>query len=228
MADALLFFVQDHTEIRHFDAFERDRVELVIRFTGERYWFDVESTLQDVGDGKTLRPVDIASGSPGRWRLREPAEAFMPMSQQDWAFFNASGGHDFSYVFDTGSSRVMARQEATQSPTRISQIRRRIILPRNFERFEKTALRFIVRGSASLPVRHELTLLKNGVADPNIDGLDIIASAGSTFEARSATPEGTYRLGDFITLEVEVETTTNGEFGEFGDLQFKYKTLSNK
>ncbi len=66
-----VFFVQDFNEIRNFTGFDRTKAELVIRSSRDRYIFNSTSTQQDVGDGKSLRPVDIAPTDPGRWILIE-------------------------------------------------------------------------------------------------------------------------------------------------------------
>lgn len=71
MADNLqVFIVRDFTEIRTFASFARAKTELVLRDSGRRYVFEVDSTEQDTGTGAALRPLDVAIGSPGRWIAR--------------------------------------------------------------------------------------------------------------------------------------------------------------
>ena len=148
---------------------------------------------------------------------------FVPLAQNDWQLFQSGSGHILTNEFDPATSRDLARQTATVAAARTSFLRKRIILPQDFGQFDTGAIVFITRRSASAPTSYQATLLKGGVADPGINGVNVQA-ATTAFELKTLTPTATYFPGDLVTLELECITGGNLQFNEIGDLEIQYRT----
>lgn len=149
---------------------------------------------------------------------------FVPIEQGNW-LHDGTANHALSRVYDAGTSRIMDRITASAGGAITSKMRKRLLLPYDFGQFFSFSLSLIVRGNAgTLPTSFKLTLLNAAAADATINGLSIKPTVGNTFELKTTMPGTVYVRGVFLTLEFELVTANNGEWGEIGDLFLAYQS----
>lgn len=163
--------------------------------------------------------TDVFYGHDGIENLKH----FVPFAQNEWHLFQAGTSHQFFSIFDDVTSRIMARQEAlVAAASRLSTIRKRIILPTDFGSFVVDGLRVIADSSVAQPDAYTISLVKSGTVDPGVSAASILVAAGGTPQLFELTPTAIYSPGDFVTLEIKMTSSGAGDFGEIGDIELEY------
>lgn len=145
----------------------------------------------------------------------------MPTAQHDWIKEDVSGTSALSYVFDSATSRLVAR--LNPSATGTHKLRKRIYIPRDYGLSPSNCFALVVQRSGSV-TSIKATLLANGTADSTINGSSVSPVASSTFEAFTFTPGSDYNAGQWATVEIEYVSSTIGVTVDIADFEWMYKT----
>lgn len=146
----------------------------------------------------------------------------VPIAQTEW-LHDGTANHVKSDQFDAGSSRIMTRIAATANGVITSRMRKVLLLPRDYGRFQPFGFRMTVRCSSPPPTATTMTVKRNGTADSVVNDLSILPAAAATFEIKELTiTSTTYLPGELILLEYKLTSGSNGEYCEVGDVAVNY------
>lgn len=148
---------------------------------------------------------------------------YVPLAQGDWELYAEGSHHEHSKVYDDATSRLLEHVEAVQSGTLSSFLRKRIVLPRDLGAFPDDCLRIITYRSGSIQAL-KARFHRAGGTDTAINGVSISPASDTTYEQFLMRPVTFYMPGDFVTLEVEFQSDTAGEFIRIGDVELLYKS----
>lgn len=165
--------------------------------------------------------ICVPDGTKFGSRGTEGFRKFVPIPQSEWAKVDTAGTSALAYLFDSATSRLTA--ELNPSATGTHKIRKRILLPRDHGSETTLGFRVITKRSGAI-TSLKISILKGGTADATINGSSISPASASTFELFSFTPGTNYTPGDWLTIEVEYVSSTNGVTVEIGDLEWAYLT----
>lgn len=147
---------------------------------------------------------------------------YVPLAQNDWQKEDAAGASALDFPFDAGTGRISAR--VTPSAFGTHNLRKRIILPRDFGIFAATSPITIVTRRSNTNTSLKAYLYNGTTVDAGINGVSVNPSVAATWETFTLTPSGTYNAGDFVTFQVEYVAAANGRTVEVADLAMSYKT----
>lgn len=147
---------------------------------------------------------------------------YVPHGQGDWHIFDNFANHEHSKDYDSGTSRINERVEAMVTGSTSSNLRKRLLLPKDFGSFVGDAIKIIVYRSGTISMA--ASLYTAGAADAGVSFVDITPASNVTYEQFLLTPTGVYMPGDFMTLEIAVSTDTAGEYALICDLEVVYRT----
>lgn len=165
--------------------------------------------------------TDVEMGHDGFKNLRH----YAPFDQTNWHFYQAGPGHMFEVVYDTVPNRLCARVTSVNGGNRQSKIRKRILLPDDFGYFPVDALVFKTRRASGGPLSFNAYLYNGMATDPSVNGVDVKPAVITPwYEMKLLTPTGFYFPGDFLTLELELNTVAVGHWCEIADIELAYKT----
>lgn len=146
----------------------------------------------------------------------------VPFAQNDWAKEDASGTSAMDFPFDSGTGRISAR--VTPSVAGTHNLRKRIILPRDFGTFAPTTPISVVMKRSAANTSLKAYLFNGATVDPGINGVSVDPSVSATWETFQLTPTGTYVPENFLTFVIEYVCALATRTVEVADLQLGYKT----
>jgi hypothetical protein len=145
----------------------------------------------------------------------------IPTAQHDWVKEDSSGTSALSYVYDSATSRMVAR--LTPSATGTHKLRKRIYIPRDYGLTPSDGINVVVKRSGSV-TSIKMTIYANGSADATINGSSISPVASSTFESFPLSVGSDYNAAQWATVEIEYISSGIGVTVDIADFEWMYKT----
>lgn len=194
---------------------------------------------QDLADSGEFRFNNhgVSHADDGHEMLRQ----YAPFDQGPAQVEDVTGSSLFNPgVFDAPTSRLYDEVKAVTlvAGAGVYKWRRRLLLPRDFGRsapspidgttdaflglFEADALSiFVYRDGDITDIK--ATLWIAGAADAGVNGVSIKPVAANTWTMKTLSPSGTYAPGQFVTLELEYDASTEGVAVRYADFINNYR-----
>jgi hypothetical protein len=137
-----------------------------------------------------------------------------------WAINQTGAGHGLTTEYDGLPLQYLTRVTALLAGAQSSRIFRRIILPHDFGSFPANAISLAVYANDITGPTLTFSLLQDGFAD--LDAVDILPPAASTYYLNQLTPTWSYLPGDELILQIDYASDEAAQTFDITDLHIDY------